>query len=55
MTDKKIVLIRPDVDFLKQGDDVVRKHTQNITQTFMDDIAEQRKASTGTEGDFMCC
>ena len=54
MTDKKIDLIRPDVDFLQQGDDVVRKHTEHHAQTFMDDIAEQRKASTGTrEGDFM--
>lgn len=54
MTDKKIDLIRPDVDFLQQGDNVVRKHTQNITQSFMDGLAEQRKASTSTrEGDFM--
>jgi hypothetical protein len=36
------------------ADTFTRKHTQHIPQWHLDDLAEQRKASTGQrEGDFM--
>ena len=32
-------------DFIQQGDDVIRKHTQEISQSFLDDLKDSRNAS----------
>lgn len=54
--DKKpgVNLIGVNTEFLQQGDDVVRKHTQTISQAFLDDLKDSRNASTDQrEGEFM--
>ena len=38
-------LLGVDTQYLQQGDDVVRKHTQYITQAFLDDLKDSRNAS----------
>jgi len=58
MTEKlpnlKTDLIGIDTVYNEDADGVFRKHTQDISQSFLDSLAEQRKASTGRkEGDFM--
>ena len=54
MTDKKTNLVGIDTLYGQDADGVFRKHTQNISQSFIDSLAEQRKASAGKrEGDFM--
>ena len=55
MTNKNDVnLIGIDTEYDQDADGVFRKHTQNITQDFLDDIKEQRNASTERkEGEFM--
>ena len=47
-------LIGIDTVYDCDAEGVFRKHTQDISQTFLDSIAEQRKASKDKrEGDFM--
>ena len=53
MTDKTN-LVGIDTLYGEDAGGVYRKHTQNISQSFLDNLAEQRKASVGRkEGDFM--
>lgn len=56
-TDKKkhhVDLIGINTDYLQEGDNVVRKHTQEISQAFIDDLKDSRNESTKQrEGDFM--
>ena len=41
-------------EFLTQGFDLVKKHTQNISQAFLDDLKDARNESTTRlEGDYM--
>lgn len=41
-------------DFIQQGNDVIRKHTQTISQSFLDDLKDSRNASKDQrEGEFM--
>ena len=41
-------------DFIEEGDGLVRKHTQKITQAFLDDLKDSRNESTSKkEGEFM--
>ena len=52
--DNNVDLIGIDTKYDADADGVFRKHTQNITQDFLDDIKEQRNNSTGKrEGEFM--
>lgn len=54
-TDKKNepLLIQSDTDYLFQAGDFVRKHTQHISQAFLDDLKDARHESTGKPmGDF---
>ena len=55
MSNNDINLIGIDTQFInKDGDDFVRKHTQEIPQWHLDNLANERKASRGKrEGDFM--
>ena len=54
MTNHDTNLIGINTDFLEDGDNVVRKHTQDIPQSFLDGLAEQRNNSTSVrEGEFM--
>ena len=47
-------LLGVNTDFIQQGDDVVRKHTQEISQSFLDDLKDSRNASKDQrEGEFM--
>ena len=47
-------LIGINTGFLEDGDSVVRKHTQEIPQSFLDGLAQQRNNSTSQrEGEFM--
>ena len=40
--------------YLQTGDDVYRKHTQDISQAFLDDLKDSRNASKDqSEGEFM--
>jgi len=40
--------------YIQEGDSVVRHHTQNITQEFLDDLKDSRNASDhAKEGEFM--
>lgn len=39
-------LIQSNTDFLFESGDMVRKHTQNITQAFLDDLKDSRNEST---------
>lgn len=54
--DKKpgVELLGVNTEFLQHGDDVVRKHTQTISQAFLDDLKDSRNMSTDQrEGEFM--
>ena len=55
MSDNGINLIGINSHFVAEDDDnITRKHSQHIPQWHLDDLAEQRKASTGKrEGEFM--
>jgi hypothetical protein len=47
-------LLGVNTDFIQQGNDVIRKHTQEISQSFLDDLKDSRNASKDQrEGDFM--
>lgn len=51
---KPLDLLGVSTDFLEQGNDLVRKHTQHISQAFLDDLKDSRDASTsGKSGEFM--
>lgn len=39
-------LIQSNTDFIHESDALVRKHTQNITQAFLDDLKDARNEST---------
>lgn len=39
-------LIQSNTDFIQESDALVRKHTQNITQAFLDDLKDARNEST---------
>ena len=43
---KSFDLLGVSTDFLEQGNDLVRKHTQHISQAFLDDLKDSRNAST---------
>lgn len=43
---KSLDLLGVSTDFLEQGNDLVRKHTQHISQAFLDDLKDSRNAST---------
>jgi len=46
-------LIQSNTDFIHESDALVRKHTQNITQAFLDDLKDARNESTSKPmGDF---
>lgn len=38
-------LLGVNTQYLQEGNDVVRKHTQHITQAFLDDLKDSRNAS----------
>ena len=47
-------LIGINTEHMEDGDSVLRKHTQEIPQSFLDGLAEQRNNSTAApEGEFM--
>lgn len=48
MTTKKNIpnLIQSDTDFMQQAGETVRKHTQHISQAFLDDLKDARNEST---------
>ena len=49
-----INLLNVHTEFLQEGTDLVRKHTQNISQAFLDDLKDSRNASKEhLEGEFM--
>ena len=51
---KDINLIGINTDYDEDADGVFRRHTQNINQSFLDSLKEQRDASRNKrEGDFM--
>ncbi len=51
---KETNLIGVNTNYLQSGDDVFRKHTQNISQSFLDDLKDSRNASKDqNEGEFM--
>lgn len=51
---KGIDLLGVDTQYLQTGNDVFRKHTQNISQSFLDDLKDNRNASKDqNEGEFM--
>ena len=51
---KPLDLLGVSTDFLEQGKDLVRKHTQHISQAFLDDLKDSRNASTKSKsGEFM--
>ncbi len=51
---KGIDLLGVDTQYLQTGDDVYRKHTQDISQAFLDDLKDSRNASKDqNEGEFM--
>lgn len=41
-----ISLIQTNTNFIFEQDELVRKHTQNITQAFLDDLKDARNEST---------
>ena len=52
--DKKTQLIGIDTMYGADADGVFRKHTQDISQSFLDNLATERKESAGRkEGEFM--
>ena len=51
---KDIELLGVNTQYLQTGNDVFRKHTQNISQSFLDDLKDNRNASKDqNEGEFM--
>jgi len=47
-------LLGVQTEFLQEGADLIRKHTQNISQAFLDDLKDSRNAATEhLEGEFM--
>ena len=47
-------LLGVDTQYLQTGNDVFRKHTQNISQSFLDDLKDARNASKDQdEGEYM--
>ena len=49
-----INLLGVNTQYLQTGDDVFRKHTQHISQAFLDDLKDSRNASKDqNEGDYM--
>ena len=49
-----INLINPQTEFIQDGENVVRKHTQEIPQWHLDALAQQRNESKSKpEGEFM--
>ena len=51
---KGIDLLGVNPQYLQTGDDDYRKHTQNISQSFLDDLKDNRNASKDqNEGEFM--
>lgn len=47
-------LINPQTEFIQDGDNVVRKHTQEIPTQFIDQLkAERNNSSSVKEGEFM--
>lgn len=51
---KKVDLVGIDTAYGSDADGVFRKHEQNIPQSFLDDLKEQRNASKSQrEGDYM--
>ena len=54
MNDKKLKLAGVESQYLSQGEDLIQKSTQQISQAFLDDLKDQRNESTrGREGEFM--
>ena len=54
MSNSDLNLIGVNTKYGADADGVFRKHTQDISQTFLDSLAEQRNESTKRrEGDFM--
>jgi len=54
MTNHDTNLIGINTDFIQNEDRVLRKHTQEIPQSFLDGLAKQRNNSTSQrEGEFM--
>ena len=56
MTDKNkdVTLLGINTEYRQEGDDVVRKHTQEISQAFLDDLKDSRNASkVQREGEYM--
>jgi len=51
---KKPNLQGVNLDFLEQAGELVRKHTQHISQAFLDDLKDSRnESSTKKEGELM--
>lgn len=49
-----INLLGVNTQYLQTGNDVFRRHTQNISQAFLDDLKDSRNASKDqNEGDYM--
>lgn len=47
-------LLGVNTDFLRESGDLVRKHTQDISQSFLDDLKDSRNASKAQqEGEYM--
>jgi len=54
MDKKQPKLLGVETDYIQHHDGVVRKHTQEISQAFLDDLKDSRNASKDqVEGDFM--
>lgn len=54
MSKKTPTLLGVETDYIQHHDGVVRKHTQNITQNFLDDLKDARTASKNQkEGEYM--
>ena len=54
MTTKHPNLLGVETDYIQEGDRVTRKHTQVITQNFLDDLKDARNQSKSRrEGEFM--
>jgi len=43
---KNPLLIQSDTDFIDHNDGLIRKHTQQISQSFLDDLKDARNEST---------
>jgi hypothetical protein len=55
-TDKNnnVTLLGINTEYRQEGDNVVRKHTQEISQAFLDDLKDSRNASKDQrEGEYM--